>query len=154
MKIAVRPAAEADRDDWIAMRAALWPDCPQARHRLEIGQLLHSAGLVALATADGAAAGFAEVSVRSDHVEGTAHSPVPYLEGWYVAPAFRGRGVGRALIEYVEAWARARGFTELASDAEIENLRSIRLHGLLGFREVGTSVHFVKPLSAANGGSR
>lgn len=32
------------------------------------------------------------VSIRADHVEGASITPVPYLEGWYVAAAYRGRG--------------------------------------------------------------
>jgi aminoglycoside 6'-N-acetyltransferase I len=137
-------AAAADAVDWARLRCALWPECPEARHRLEIEQLLAGQGVVALAKVDGELAGFAEVSIRRDHVDGTSASPVPYLEGWYVEEKFRGKGVGRALVGFVEDWARARGFVELASDAEIWNEESIRLHGLLGFREVGRTVHFIK----------
>jgi aminoglycoside 6'-N-acetyltransferase I len=132
--------------EWLRLRSALWPECPPERHRLEIAQLLGSEGLVALARADGKLAGFAEVSIRRDHVDGTTSAPVPYLEGWYVEEKFRGKAVGRALVAFVENWARDRGFVELASDAEIWNEESIRLHGLLGFREVGRTVHFVKTL--------
>jgi hypothetical protein len=38
------------------------------------------------------------------------------------------------------------GYSEIASDAEIQNSRSIRLHSRLGFREVSRTVHFVKTL--------
>jgi len=128
------------------MRCELWPDCVPERHGLEMAEILAGPGVVALALVDQAVAGFAEVSVRSDHVEGTAASPVPYLEGWYVRAAWRGRGVGRALLSYVEQWAVSKGYSELASDAEIQNDRSIRLHAMFGFNEVGRSVHFVKNL--------
>ena len=84
--------------------------------------------------------------MRSDHVEGTASSPVPYLEGWYVRAAYRGHGVGRALLSFIEQWAVSRGYAELASDAELQNDHGIRLHAMLGFREAGRSVHFVKIL--------
>ena len=117
------------------------------RHVLEIAQLLESEGVVALAKVDGELAGFAEVSIRVDHVDGTSAAPVPYLEGWYVEEKFRRQGVGRALVRFVEDWARERGLVELASDAEIWNEESIRLHGMLGFREVGRTVHFVKGLN-------
>lgn len=146
MKVNIRPATARDRADWIAMRTKLWPDCPAERHNLEVAQILRAPGVVALAFVDEKLAGFAELSVRSDHVEGTENSPVPYLEGWYVSSPYRSRGVGRSLIAFVEDWARSKGFQELASDAERENRRSIRLHELLGFREVSTTVHFVKAL--------
>jgi aminoglycoside 6'-N-acetyltransferase I len=102
--------------------------------------------VIVVAFAHAEMVGFAEVSIRVDHVEGTTHVPVPYLEGWYVTPEYRRRGAGRALLAFIEQWARERGYGELASDAEIENETSIRLHTMLGFSEMGRTVHFVKPL--------
>lgn len=147
MKTTIRAADTSDHEAWTQLRFELWPDCPRERHHLEITQILSSPGLVALAFTDEEAVGFAEVSVRSDHVEGTACSPVPYLEGWYVRSAHRGHGIGRALLSFVEKWAASQGFSELASDAELHNSHSISLHSTLGFREVGRSVHFVKTLN-------
>ncbi|MEK7949994.1 aminoglycoside 6'-N-acetyltransferase [Luteolibacter soli] len=141
-----RIARETDRPQWLSLRYDLWPHCPIDRHRLEIEQLLKSEGIVAVADINGTLAGFAEVSLRHDHVEGTRSSPVPYLEGWFVSPEYRRHGIGRGLLDFVEQWAVARGFNELASDAELENLEGINLHAKLGFAEVGRTVHFVKPL--------
>jgi aminoglycoside 6'-N-acetyltransferase I len=92
MHIAIRTASPEDRDEWVRLRWELWPDCPAERHSLEMVQILGMPGMVALAFVDQKLTGFAEVSVRSDHVEGTVSSPVPYLEGWYVQPAHRGQG--------------------------------------------------------------
>ncbi len=150
MNIKIRAAAPDDRDEWTRLRFELWPDCPPERHGLEVTQILSGTGIVALAFVEDELAGFAELSVRSDHVEGTAFSPVAYLEGWFVRPPHRGRGVGRALIRFAEQWAISKGFSELASDAELQNSRSIALHTGLGFREVGRSVHFVKSLKVEN----
>ena len=50
------------------------------------------------------------------------------------------------MIGAVEKWAAARGYTELASDAELENSLSIRLHRRLGFSEVERNVTFLKKL--------
>jgi aminoglycoside 6'-N-acetyltransferase I len=142
----IQPVSAATRTDWIKLRHELWPDCPLARHELEIDQLLAGTGIVALAWINGTAVGFAEVSIRADHVEGTSTTPVHYLEGWYVRESHRGTGVGRALINFIEKWSLDHGFTELASDAELEDALSIKLHDRLGFREVGRTVHFVKPI--------
>lgn len=90
--------------------------------------------------------GFAEVSIRTDHVSGTSSSPVPYLEGWYVAPRYRGTGVGRELLSYIEGWSRRNGYREIASDAEIDNDSAIEAHLHLGFKEIDRTVSFVKPL--------
>jgi aminoglycoside 6'-N-acetyltransferase I len=144
----IREAQSDDRAPWLRMRRALWPDCPEDKHALEIGQLLQSDGAVLVAEDEQSRLlGFAEVSLRHDHVDGASISPVPYLEGWFVEPGFRGRGVGRALIAAVEQWAIAKGFTELASDAELSNTRSIELHARLGFAEVERNVTCLKKLA-------
>ena len=114
-----------------------------------MGQLLKSEGVVFVAENDQAELiGFAEVSLRQDHVDGASISPVPYLEAWFVEASFRMQGVGRALIGAVERWATSRGYTELASDAEIENSLSIRLHKQLGFAEIDRNVTFLKMLTS------
>jgi aminoglycoside 6'-N-acetyltransferase I len=143
----VRKMAETDKPRWLELRRALWPECPAARHSLEMDQLRHSDGVVLLAEdLDGQVVGFAELSIRRDHVEGTSSTPVPYLEGWYVIPSRRRQGIGRALIESAEGWALEAGFWEMASDAESDNHDGIRAHWDSGFHEVGRSVHFVRPL--------
>src|SRR4051812_31863361 len=114
-----RPAAAADHVAWAALRYELWPDCPRERHELEVQQLLSQNALVVFAERGTELVGFAEVSIRVDHVEGTRAAPVPYLEGWYVRPNHRGVGIGRGLLDWVERWALDRGFAELASDAEL-----------------------------------
>ena len=142
----ISPARPEDFAAWAELRYSLWPDCPPERHALEIQQLLASEGLVALARAGNEIVGFAEVSIRRDHVDGTTITPVPYLEGWFVAETRRGQGIGRALLTFVENWSLTQGYSELASDAELQNTQSITLHTQLGFREVARTVHFVKPL--------
>jgi aminoglycoside 6'-N-acetyltransferase I len=148
----IRKLRETDQPRWLELRRALWPDCPDGRHVLEMEQLLRSDGAILLAEERGGqVVGFAELSIRKDHVEGTTSAPVPYLEGWYVMPAHRGMGIGRALIRHVEEWALAAGFSEIASDAELNNPDSIRAHAHLGFREVGRTVHFVRRLKPPSG---
>jgi aminoglycoside 6'-N-acetyltransferase I len=133
---------------WVQLRYQLWPHCPLERHALEVAQLVTGDGIVALARVGVEVVGMAEVSIRHDHVEGTTAAPVPYLEGWFVAEEYRNRGVGRQLLKFVDDWAVHNGYAELASDAELDNALSIELHGRLGFREVGRSVHFVKTLAS------
>ena len=141
----IRPAADSDRDHWQALRQELWPDCPAERHALEIRQILASEGVVLVAhDREAGLVGFAEISIRRDHVEGAAASPVPYIEGWYVRDAFRRKGIGRRLLEAAARWAAQHGYAELASDAEARNRASIDAHAAVGFREVGRSVHFIK----------
>ena len=129
------------------MRKALWPSCSIERHALETDQILSSDDFVLVAElAESKLVGFAEVSIRRDHVEGTKTSPVPYLEGWYVDPDYRGKGIGKELIKTIKEIVTKEGYKELASDAEIDNQLSIDIHKNIGFQEVGRSVHFVKSL--------
>ena len=146
-QVEVRWASGEDRASWVRLRRALWPDCPDVTHRIEVDQALARGGGALLAYHESSGAvGFAEVSVRSEHVDGASSSPVGYLEGWFVDEAFRGRGVGKTLVEAAVAWAAEHGLSELASDAALTNVGSQAAHEALGFVEVGRSVHFVRKI--------
>jgi aminoglycoside 6'-N-acetyltransferase I len=60
---------------------------------------------------------------------------VPYIEAWYIHPEFYGKGYGKPLIQKAEYWVKNNGFTELASDTQVANIRSISVHKHLGFTE-------------------
>lgn len=145
--MAVRPASAADLGALADLRCALFPDDPPAHHRAELEALIRSAdyGVLVAETAQGLA-GFAEVAPRTDYVNGCDTSPVAFLEAIYVAPDSRRQGVAGALVAAVEAWARARGLTELGSDALLENLTSHQMHEALGFEETERVVYFRKEL--------
>lgn len=49
-------------------------------------------------------------------------------------------------MERAESWARERGFSELASDTEIENEISLSVHRSCGFSETERLVKLKKPL--------
>ncbi len=143
----IRTATSQDSEQWLAMRKALWPDCPDNKHTLEMEQLLSSQGIVFVAEhKDAGLIGFAEISIRNEHVPGASTSPIPYVEGWYVDNHFRGIGIGHSLLAAAEQWAKQRGFAEIASDTEFENSSSIAIHTAMGFKEVERSVHFLKSL--------
>ena len=142
-------AAAADVADWARMRFALWPEGSLAEHTADIAATLAAPdeGINLIArSADGRPAGFAEAGLRHDYVNGTKSSPVAFLEGIYVAPAFRRTGVARHLVEAVENWARQQGCSELASDTGIANIPSQKLHNALGFTETQRVVYFRKAL--------
>lgn len=142
----IRPATRADYDEWLRMRRTLWPDCGVARGRLEMREQLSDPkkfGVLVLEVGEGRLGGFVELALR-DGVDGAAREITAFLEGWYVDRAWRGQGWGRKLIRAAEAWARARGMVELASDAELWNKRGIAAHGAMGFRESGRVVQFLK----------
>lgn len=96
--------------------------------------------------ASGNPLGFVEVALRRDYVNGTTTSPVAFLEGIYVAPEARMRGIARKLFAEAERWAIGAGCVELASDALIENIQSHAMHQALGFEESERVVFFRKSL--------
>lgn len=86
-----------------------------------------------------------ELSLRP-YADGCDSSPVPFVEGWYVAPEARRMGVGAALVRATERWALDNGYSEMASDALLENTGSERAHKAVGFEEVERAIRFRKDL--------
>ena len=145
----VRRAQAGDAAPWAALREALWPDEDPSRHLEDAADILgRPERAVAFLAFDerGAAIGFAEATLRSDYVNGTESSPVGFLEGWYVVPAQRGTGIGRALVTAVERWTQQCGCAELGSDALLDNVDSHRAHAACGFEETERVVYFRKRL--------
>ena len=93
------------------------------------------------------AIGFAEVSLRSDYVNGTETSPVAFVEGLYVVPHARRNGVAAALVTAACDWGRRAGCREIASDALLENSTSQVVHRALGFEETERVVYFRRKLA-------
>ena len=143
------PLTSVDDADWLPLRLQLWPDCPREQHLEEMASFLREpTRFVQFIVRDpgGRGLGFAEASIRTDYVNGTSSSPVAYLEGLYVAPEARGRGIARSLVLAVSEWAVAAGCPELASDTQPENLVSQAVHTRLGFVETERAVFFSKSL--------
>jgi aminoglycoside 6'-N-acetyltransferase I len=130
------------------MRCELWPEGSISDHRKGMAEWLarpETVVLVAVRGEGAGLAGFAEAGTRP-YADGCESSPVAFLEGWYVDADLRRTGVGAALLRAVESWARARGLSELASDALLESTTSHRAHEALGFIEVERAVRYRKPL--------
>ena len=148
-EIKIRSVRPEDKDAWARMRRHLFPDFdpPEIDQFYSTGSFdgFDQCEVFVAETADGDLAGFAEASARP-YAEGCSSTPVAYLEAWFVEEAWRKTGVGRQLVDAVEAWARERGMTELASDAEITNSLSHKAHGALGFHETDRIVCFFKKL--------
>jgi aminoglycoside 6'-N-acetyltransferase I len=145
----IERCSSLDQPGWLELRLALWTDATAEEHR----------GYMAIALAQPERflqlmmydekrqpVGFIEGSIRGDYVNGTESSPVGFVEGVFVAPAWRRRGIARQLYAAIGDWARARGCRELASDALLENEASQRAHRALGFRETERVVYFTREL--------
>ena len=143
----VRHLRETDLDDWFRLRKLLWDATTDGDHKSEMIDILdhHESQLVIVADAGGRLVGFLEASIRP-FVEDCDTDHVGYLEGWFVGPSFRKRGIGTMLVEHAEHWAREKGCTEMASDAEIGNSSSLAAHLSLGYVETSRLVHLRKDL--------
>lgn len=136
----IRPIEPADKAEWLRLRLELWPDSTE-KEAEEIDRFLAGYPLPTLMAAfvavrsEGGLCGLAEVAIH-ESAPGCTTDRVGFLEAWYVDADWRGRGVGRALVERVEAWARAAGCREMASDTTPYYPLSPAAHAALGYEEV------------------
>ena len=145
--LTIRKALFSDAATVAALAQQLWPHHEAAQLQEEFEPLLEDANAaVFLAFSDDMPVGFAQCQLRHDYVEGTASSPVGYLEGIFVAPAYQKQGIARALLASCEKWAKEQGCSEFASDCELSNTNSLRFHLSMGFEEANRIICFTKKL--------
>ena len=151
--IRIRLAQPADRAPLADLFHALWPEGPVEEHSRELEAILSGNPpgtlplVVFVAEAnDQSLLGFLEVGLRShaDHCN-PAH-PVGYVEGWYVTDAHRKLGIGKQLLAAAEDWARRQNCTEMASDTQVGNDLSERVHQRVGYEIVERAILFRKVL--------
>jgi aminoglycoside 6'-N-acetyltransferase I len=142
-----RQIKSEDKFDWLRMRIALWSKDTPDEHRVEMDEIFADPmqPVFVVVRQNGKLGGFLEVGTRK-YAEGCKTSPVGYIEGWYVDEDLRGQGIGKALVETAEEWARSLGLTEMASDTWLDNEGSIQAHIKLGYEEVERTVNFAKKL--------
>ena len=147
----IKAAAQGELKAAAMLAGKLWPGHSCAELEEELQKYCQAGGAVFLVRAQAQDIGFAQCGLRSDYVEGTGTSPVGYLEGVYVEPAFRRQGVASELLRACEAWAVKQGCSEFASDTELGNTDSLRFHLGAGFREANRIICFVKDLTGGAG---
>lgn len=141
----IRRLAAPDREAWLRLRLALWPREDSSGFDEDIrGMLADPEAMPAFGAFDGERlVGLAEAGERP-WGDGCKTAPVGWLEGIYVDPDYRRQGVGRALVVAVTDWAKSRGYSELGSDAAVENVISLQSHAKWGFEETERIVMFRK----------
>ena len=152
----IRPVGASNANEWLRMRMALWSDSDPDKESSDTKLFLADSSRPVLTTLqavfvcqrpDDGLCGFVEVDIRP-YADGCETTDVGYLEAWYVDPDWRNQGIGRALVEAAETWARGQGCREMASDADLTNVASQTAHQRLGYVETGRIVQFCKTLDA------
>ncbi len=118
---------------WAKLCVSLWPSHTEEEMAAEWEDGGHPDEFLYM---DGKeAAAFLSLSIRRDYVEGAEFSPTGYLEGIYVKPEYRRKGIAKTLVAFAKEWCREKGCREFASDCELDHTQSARFHESVGFRE-------------------
>ena len=137
-------AEEEHLADVVEMASLLWRESDVTELQEEFRRVISGKGQrVYLCLEGDEPVGFIYVALRHEYVEGASSSPVGYVEGLYVRPEYRRRGIAHRLIEEATRWARKKGAKQLASDVEIENELSLDFHRAVGFNEANRIVCFI-----------
>lgn len=143
----IRKAERKDGKTVLSLFKELWQDADERELKDCFLRGLTGENLITyLASVQGQIAGVVQCSLRRDYVEGTYTTPVGYLEGIFVLPEYRNRGLAKELVKACERWAKEKGCEEFASDCELTNEESRKFHRAAGFDEVGAIVCFAKKI--------
>ena len=141
--ISVRPFAAADHPFFQSIVQRLDPGAtvaPRDRgkmtdyfRRLGAGEVESPPGTESFVAIDAAGAplGIITLYPSQDHFTGHGRACVETL---VVAPEAEGRGVGAALMDHAETWARAHGLIEVSLDVFAGNARARAFYERAGYR--------------------
>jgi GNAT superfamily N-acetyltransferase len=147
--IPVRPMTEGDAEGVAALSTQLgYPSTTdQTLRRFRAIGDAPDAGVWVAETPDGAIVGwihlFGNRLLESD--------PDIEIGGLVVHEAVRGRGVGRALVEAAEAWARERGYAVVSVRSNVIRREAHEFYKGLGYEPIKSQFKFRKKLPPARG---
>ena len=121
MTVEVRYVMESDAD-WLAER--------DKQITREVLDAKAGRGECIVATIDGVRIGFLRFSFM--------WSKVPFVDLIFVEPEYRNRGAGRAMVDLLQAKARADGRSMIMSSSQSDEPEPQAWHRRVGFRDAGT----------------
>jgi GNAT superfamily N-acetyltransferase len=113
------------------------PDRDKQRRGLQLILENPAMGRLFVLRAGSQVVGMANVLITVSTAEG---APVALLEDVIVSAGYRGRGLGRQLLEQVIAWAGAAGMARITLLTDSDNYRAQATYGRLGFALSGMRV--------------
>jgi ribosomal protein S18 acetylase RimI-like enzyme len=149
----IRPAAQSDEGPVLALvpqlrsfgpttfRSAGALDAGEARTLLRFFAEHPAGARLWVAEANGAVVGIAYVETLTDYFTGERHGHLGIL---VVAKDAQGMGVGQALMDTVEQWARSENFRFISLNVFADNQRAISLYEKRTYRP--DFVRYVKQL--------
>ena len=127
---------------------ALWPKCTFKEEYQNCKRILsNKKERIQLVKNKDKYVGFIYLNLRTDYVAGTKSSPIAYIEGLYIKPKYRKKGIAKRLVKFGEKWGKKHGAKEYGSDTELTNLDSIKFHKKIGFKEANRIVCFAKKIN-------
>jgi len=149
--IEIRPATPADAEAMVELEhasaihhAAIDPTRWRVPTREAVAgsrrrrAVVQPSGEALVAVVDGRVVGMIEVWLRLPPDPDSARTPTVRADlGISVAPDWRGRGVGTALMRAGEAWGRRHGASRMVLDLAVQNDAARRLYERLGYEVHG-----------------
>jgi ribosomal protein S18 acetylase RimI-like enzyme len=77
------------------------------------------------------------VGVAIEQITGIRHPNIFLI---YVDPAYRRQGIGRALLQHIEDWSKAKSYTQIGLQVFTTNQPAIELYQQLGYQSKSISM--------------
>jgi GNAT superfamily N-acetyltransferase len=146
--VAARPDSPEAMELLAELDSALfeYPYPPESRHAFSVEQLLRESVAFFVASYDGQLAACGGVKLFADYGE---------VKRMFVRPQFRGKGLGKAILNRLAAHARANRLNILRLETGIYQVEAIGLYDVWGFQRRGpfgeykddpNTVYFEKPI--------
>jgi len=146
--VAARPDSPEAMELLAELDSALfeYPYPPESRHAFSVEQLLRESVAFFVASYDGQLAACGGVKLFADYGE---------VKRMFVRPQFRGKGLGKAILNRLAAHARANRINILRLETGIYQVEAIGLYDVWGFQRRGpfgeykddpNTVYFEKPI--------
>lgn len=120
------PVARALIAELDAVLEPLYP--PKSRHGYSVEKLIQQGVAFFVAYLDGQPVGCGGVQIIGDEYA--------ELKRMYVRPAFRGQGVGKQLLEHLQAYAYEQGLRVLRLETGVYQTEALGLYQRFGFQRI------------------